>query len=207
MNNETMKSRFIVIDGPDGAGKSTQIKKLKESLDASEIPAIIAIDPGGTDIGGILRNILLHDRQISIGKRCETLLFMASRAQLIEEVIAPALDEGKTIICDRFVSATLAYQGALGVNCKEMINLAEFAIDNIWPDTTIILDISPESGMRRIVDSPDRLESRTLEYHRNVRQQYLELADIYPTPIHYVDANSSIEEIHNNILEITGFKF
>jgi len=198
--------RFIVIDGPDGAGKSTQVGMLMDIFKAAGIPAITTVDPGGTSIGERLRDILLGNVAPEICPLCETLLFTASRAQLVDEIVSPALASGKIVICDRFISATIAYQGALGMETDRIIELADFSTCGTWPDMTIVLDIPPEKGMERKGETPDRMESRTVEYHREVRRIYLELEKIYPAPVRIVNAEGTRDEVHESILEILGLQ-
>ncbi len=142
--------KFIVIDGPDGAGKTTQLKKLREYLGQLGLGVQVAMDPGTTPIGQKIRAMLLDRDNGEIGPMCETLLFMASRAQLVDELLRPAIAAGQVVVCDRFVSATVAYQGASGIDKDMIIKLADIAIGGLWPDLTIILDISTDLGFERL---------------------------------------------------------
>jgi dTMP kinase len=160
-----------------------------------------AVDPGGTPTGQKIRDILLHTKELDILPVCETFLFMASRAQLMQEVVNPALTQKIVVLCDRFISATIAYQGALGVDPNYIIDLGGKAVQNRWPDLTIILDIPAETGLQRVGPSRDRLESRSDEYHRKVREGFLKLGEIYPAPIAHVDAIGTIEEVTARIMD------
>lgn len=149
---ERLRGKFIVFDGPDGGGKSTQIERVVRLLDGHGVPVARAKDPGGTPIGDRIRHVLLDFDLSEMDVRCETLLFMASRAQLVGRVIEPALRRGEAVICDRFVSATCAYQGAAGYDMGQIIELARFAIGRTWPDVTIVVDVPPELGFRTTSD-------------------------------------------------------
>lgn len=216
---DILAGKFIVIDGPDGAGKSTQLGLLAETLTAAGGNVESLIDPGSTAIGQKIRSLLLDRHNGEITGICETLLFMACRAQLVWERVQPALQEGKTVLCDRFVSATMAYQGALGVDLEEIRELANVAIKGIWPDLTIILDIPPDKGMKRIgivQESPrsesrnnkkrqlplfgDRLEIRTSQYHRRVREAFRTIHEVYPAKVAYVSGDGAIQEVSEEIV-------
>lgn len=145
-----LAGRFIVVDGPDGAGKSTQIGRVREYLETLGCKVEVVIDPGTTSIGQKIRYLLLDRDNGEIGPMCETLLFMASRAQLVCECIRPALEQGNVVLCDRFVSATVAYQGASGVDADTIIRLAKIALDQTWPDVTLILDLPVKEGFDRL---------------------------------------------------------
>jgi len=207
---------FIVFDGPDGAGKSTQIRLAADRLAESGADVARCRDPGGTAIGDRIREILLgHDLE-RMDVRCETLLFLASRAQLISEVIRPAQADGKTVLCDRFTSATCAYQGAAGLNPQKVIELAAAALEPVlWPDLTIIFDVDPVLGLSRAAGrsgsqkhsasnspapgqsqvSSDAMESRSIEFHQRVRQLFLELPLYYPTPVVVVDGGCDVKSV------------
>jgi len=225
----TLKSKlagkFIVFDGPDGSGKSTQIRLVAERLRAEGLEVTTARDPGGTEIGDRLRQMLLGPELAKMDVRCETLLFMASRAQLAGEVIEPALKAGHVVLCDRFISATCAYQGARGYDIGRIIELGRYAVGDTWPQLTLILDVPSEEGFRRTGHrqqqaglnsknhdaapglsltgmATDAMEARPLEYHRKVRDLFLALGPEYPGRIVVIDATPSPEQVHQSILEI-----
>lgn len=213
--------KYIVIDGPDGAGKSTQIERLKQWIVALGGAWTYAKDPGGTPIGDRIRHVLLGFDLSEMAPRCEALLFMASRAQLVVEVIRPALAEGKTVVGDRFISATCAYQVAAGFPRDEVIALGRLAVGDTWPDLTIVLDLPPEIGFARTGRKPhhvgkkaevgqfsmfdgattDAMERRPLDYHRAVREIFRGLPGFYPKPVVVIDAEQSPDAIFAGIQE------
>jgi len=213
-----LAGKFLVLDGPDGSGKSTQLARLKDHLTALGARVETVRDPGGSDVGDAIRKILLDRSTGRMGAMCETLLFMASRAQLIEERIRPALNAGKVVLCDRFVSATLAYQGAAGVDANVVLSLAESAVQGIWPDLTIILDVPVQVGMQRAgsrgdwsrsseksaKDQPslfgDRLEARSESYHEAVRRNFRALPKEYPHPAVCIKGDRDVEAVFEDIL-------
>lgn len=200
MNINSFKGRFIVIDGPDGAGKSTQAKMLLESLCEKGVETELVRDPGGTAIGEKIRTILLDNDNIAMSVRCETLLYMASRAQLYHEKIAPALAAGKCVLSDRWVSSTYAYQAIAGCDGPALVlTLAQAALERPWPDKTILLDLPSELGLQRVGSTRDRMENKSLEFHRAVRLAYLELAKNRPD-FTIIDASGSVADVHNEIL-------
>ncbi len=170
---ENLRSKFIVFDGPDGSGKSTQRERFGERLESLGADVVHCKDPGGTDFGNMIRSILLDHDLTKMNVRCETLLFMASRAQLVGEVVKPALDAGKTVLCDRFISSTCAYQVAAGhlaeddkergkgtnnakdvLQIMEILELGHFAVKETWPDLTLVLDVPIELGFERTGRQP-----------------------------------------------------
>lgn len=228
-NLDQLRGRFLAFDGPDGAGKSTQRDLLAKQLEAHGIPHICCRDPGGTAIGERIRSVLLDYDLRGMDARCEALLFMASRAQLVAEVIAPALSEGKTVLCDRFVSSTCAYQGAAGFDPHRTIDLARLAIGDRWPDLTLIFDIDVAEGFERIGrkahhagknrarsepapslfggSGPDAMEARSIEYHRRVRQLFLDLPAFFPSPVAIVDARGGPQTVHQRVMEYLSRAF
>lgn len=204
---EQLGGKFIVFDGPDGAGKSTQLQLLKKNLESEGLGVEIAIDPGGTNTGQEIRKILLHSKDLDICPTCETFLFMASRAQLAYEVIRPAIQDGKVVLGDRFISATLAYQGALEIDPKFIIELGNKAVGQTWPDLTIILDIDARQGLGRVGHSPDRMESRAGKYHELVRRKFCKLHEIYPHPVAYLNAAGSREEVFDRLMKLLEAEF
>lgn len=201
-----LTGKFIVFDGPDGCGKSTQMKILADGLKKEGLPLVTLRDPGGTVAGDAIREILLHGRHGILDIRSELMLFMASRAQLMKEKIKPAASAGKTIFCDRYISASCAYQGAGGLAPKEILKIGSFAVEGNWPDLTIILDVSPETGFERISkhrgEDFDAMENRGLDFHAKVREIFLKLPEIYPGKVVIVNAEGTVEEVHNRILEL-----
>jgi dTMP kinase len=203
--SEKIAGKFIVLDGPDGCGKSTQIKLLAEELARRKIPYITVRDPGDTRIGDSIRKILLGPEHEHREMRCELLLFMASRAQLVAEKIKPALAAGKTDLCDRYVSASLAYQGAGGLPLDHILDIARFATQETWPHLTIVLDLGVEVGLERIRvernTAQDTMERRGLEYHRKVRDLFVQLPTLYPAPVILLPAGEPIEKVQARLLE------
>lgn len=197
-----LPGKFIVFDGPDGSGKGTQIRLLTERLARESIPFETAIDPGGTRIGDQIRSILLDHDLSDMDVRCEALLFMASRAQLIGEVIDPALRADKVVICDRFISATCAYQGAAGADVEKIIELGKFAVGDTWPDLTLIVDVPADEGFKRIARKHDAMESRPMAFHRKVHDIFVHLPDSYPGRVELIDGTGSPEDVHERIVEV-----
>jgi len=205
---EKLAGRFIVIDGPDGAGKSTQVRMLADSLGRQGLQPICVRDPGGTRIGEKIRQILLDAENGEMGVPCELMLYMASRAQLVSEVIAPALRGGRCVLGDRYVSSTVAYQCAGGLEVRHVQAVAEVAVAGVWPDLTIILDLPPEEGLARIKATPDRMESKDLDFHRQVRKFFSLQARENPQKMTIIDGTDSIAEVQEKILEaLAGWRF
>lgn len=219
-----LKGKFVVFDGPDGCGKSTQSRLLVERLQEAGARVVICRDPGGTEIGDRIRSVLLDHDLSAMDVNCEVLLFMASRAQLVFEVIRPALAQGQTVVCDRFVSSTCAYQGAAGYDPRQAIELAHLAIGDCWPDVTMILDVDVDQGFARIgrkpqyagkhgkrssgqlnlsedIRRPDAMEARSIDFHRRVRRLFLEVHRYYPRPVVTVDGRGDVEAVHTRVME------
>lgn len=208
-----LPGKFIVLDGPDGGGKTTVRGIIAEHLRENGLCVTECKDPGGTVIGNRIRSVLLDFDLTQMDVRCETLLFMASRAQLLREAIRPALTEGQVVICDRFVSATCAYQLAAGFDFDATIQLAEFAVDTCWPDLTLILDVGVEMGLarcRRRAEAAsiapqrpsglDSMERRPKNFHEAVRANFLELPQKYPSPVEILDASGPVEDVVRQVL-------
>jgi dTMP kinase len=197
---ETLRGRFIVLDGPDGAGKSTQLDRLAQAIGAENVPVETVVDPGGTAIGQRIRQLLLSNETGDLSPACETMLFMASRAQLVFEKVIPALQQNKIVLGDRFISSTLAYQGALGMDLQQILDLGHHAVGDVWPDVTVILDIDAQAGLTR-AGNGDRLENRPTAYHQAVRRHFQQLGDTipYPRPVLHMSADGSIDEVHDRV--------
>ena len=196
-----MKGKFITIEGPDGAGKTTQVRKISDYLKSKGFNVLVTREPGGTALGEKLREVLLTSEGESPVPEAEALIYAASRAQLVKKVIEPALDDGFIILCDRFVDSSLAYQGwARGLGIEKLADINGWFLKGVWPDLTIVLDIDPAQSLKRISGKKDRLESEALEFHRKVREGFLKLSEIYADRIKVVDASQSPHEIFKTIL-------
>lgn len=206
MSNENLKSKlqskFIVLDGPDGCGKSTQAKLLAEWLQKQNVPTVGFRDPGDTAIGEKIRRILLSPEHHTMDTRTELLLYMASRAQLWAEKIAPALEENKCVVLDRWLSSTCAYQGyAGGFGMDKVIKIATDCLERVWPDLTIILDVDLQTASQRLNRQLDRMEQKGDGYHQRVRDGFLRLAKQQENFL-VIDAAGNIETVHKRVLEI-----
>jgi dTMP kinase len=188
---------FLALDGPDGAGKSTQLRLLAAWLRGLGKTVTIATDPGGTTLGQSLRDLLLgHRGHMSL--RCEALLFMASRAQLVDEVIRPGLTAGHIVLCDRFLLANVVYQGhAGGLDPDELWRIGRFSTGGLEPDLTVVLDLPLAASLIRRKAEADRLESRGVEFHEKVRTGFLAEAKQHPERIRVIDAAQSVEQVQD----------
>ncbi len=192
---------FISIDGIDGCGKSTQVQLLARWFEQRGQHALTVRDPGGTTLGESLREILLQRVEIPLGSTAEMLLFMASRAQLVEEVIEPAIAKGSHVISDRYLLSTVAYQACAGGLDPETIwRVGEIATRGTSPDRTFLLDLDPDRAFARIQSKLDRLESRGLDYMRKVREGFLEQGKRLGARLVVVDANQTPQAIHQQII-------
>jgi dTMP kinase len=190
---------FISLDGVDGAGKSTQCRLLADWLRGRGKSVVVCHDPGGTDLGQELRNLLLHYRG-KMALPTEALLFMASRAQLVAEVIRPALAAGQVVIVDRFLLANVVYQGhAGGLDPTELWSVGRFCTGGMEPDLTLVLDLPLDVSFARRKVSADRMESRSAEYFAKVRAGFLAEAERRPERIRVVDATASVEEVQERL--------
>jgi dTMP kinase len=181
---------FITFEGGEGCGKSTQSRLLLKKLEQQNVPVVLTHEPGGTALGNELRRTLKRKRDSSISSQAELFLLAASRAQLVADVIRPALEEGKVVLCDRFTHSTMVYQGygrGLDFTAINMVN--NMATGNLNPDLIIFLDISPEQGLARKRSLKDRFEQEDLSFHRRVRKGYLKLAAAEPDRWLVIDAS------------------
>jgi dTMP kinase len=199
---QNLRGKFIVLDGNEGCGKSTQSQLLREALVASGLDVVAVRDPGSTRIGEQIRAVLLNPDHTEMAMRCEMLLYMAARAEMMAEIILPALAAGKTVVCDRFVSSTLAYQlGGDGLSADEIRRVADVAISGRWPDLTILLDMPSDASLARVKRAKDRIEQRPASYHEQVRRNYL--AQAAADPLHYrlIAADQTRESVHQEIMK------
>ena len=196
-----MNGLFITIEGPDGAGKTSVVNELFPRIQLIAKRGIVKTrEPGGVKIAEKIRKIILDPRNEEMDDRTEALLYAAARRQHLVEVIMPALNAGKIVLCDRFVDSSLAYQGAgRRIGIPEIAKINEFATEGLKPDFTLYLDVDSDTGLKRIENSrhgeADRLEIESLEFHQRVRHAYLKLAEEDPIRIHKVDARMSLQEV------------
>lgn len=201
-----MAGIFITFEGPDRSGKTTQVKLLERYLRQKGYDVVVTREPGGTPVGEEIRKILLNPNHKDMDAVTEMYLYAASRAQHVKQVIKPALDKGKLVLCDRFVDSSIAYQGfgrGLGMDMVEAAN--RYALGGIVPDLTLFLNVRPEDALARGGTKPekmDRLESETLEFHRRVYEGFLILQKKYAERIKMVDASKSIDEVFTQIVEL-----
>ncbi len=193
-------SLFISIEGPEGSGKSSAIKIVYERLIKDGYSIVQTREPGGTSISEQIRNIILDKDNTEMDSRCEALLYAASRRQHLVQKIWPALKKGYLVFCDRYLDSSLAYQGiARDIGLEEVLNINLFATENTFPDLTLLFDIEPEIGLKRIASNADRevnrLDLEKLEFHKKVRSGYLLLAKKYPERIKIIDASQSLEVV------------
>ena len=204
-----LSGKFIVLDGPDGCGKTTQTELLVNWLKEKGVAVEAFREPGGTAIGEKIRQILLNPDHIAMSTSAEVLLYMAARVQLWQEKIAPALQQRKCVILDRWLSSTCAYQGhAGGFGIQRIIKIATDCLGKPWPDLTIILDVDLETASARLNRDLDRMERKGDGYHQKVREGFLELAKDREG-FAVVDATNDIETVHKKVLKVlaqAGFK-
>ena len=194
------KGLFLTIEGPEGSGKSTQIGFITEFLQSRGYETVLTREPGGTQIGEKIRDIILDKENREMDSMTETMLYAASRAQHVAQIIKPALEAGKAVICDRFVDSSIAYQGYGRKLGDSVTYINEYAIMGCVPDITFLMKIPPDRSMDRITSgSRDRLELEKMEFHRRVYEGYMELEKLYPARITGIDAGRSIEEIKEEI--------
>lgn len=200
-----MKGKFIVFEGIDGSGKTTQLQLLGKYLSGRGYPVQLTREPGGTRVGEQIRELLLNPQYGELVPVAEALLYAAARAQHVAQVILPALEEGKIVLCDRFIDSSLAYQGfgrGVDVSLLEQVNGA--AAGGLVPDLVLILDFCRESGMDRLSRPGreiDRIEGEACEFHRRVRSGYLALAARNPLLYRVIDACRPVEQVHRDIVE------
>ncbi|MDP6541286.1 MAG: dTMP kinase [Phycisphaerales bacterium] len=195
-----LAGRFIVFDGPDGSGKSTQITRFVNWARGHGLAVREVREPGGTSIGEQVRSILLDPTNAEMTLGCEMLLYMASRSQLVEREIKPAIERGELVVADRFVSATLAYQGTAGGLCVDWIQtVAEVAVAGCWPDLTIILDVNDSIAAGRLNPLLDRMELKGREFHQKVREGFLDQAIRWPERYAVIDASDNAEIVEKEV--------
>lgn len=202
---------FITFEGPDGSGKSTQIRRLKEYLEQQGCQVLVTNEPGDTAIGAQIRDLLLNPIYKGITPETEALLYAADRAQHVRQVVKPALAEGKVVICDRYIDSTIAYQYfGRQLSGEFMGTITKYAIDGLMPEATVILELSPEAAEKRYTqraqakqadyDVPDRLEQERAEFKERVNQGFKYMAENYSDRIITIDASGTIDQVWDAIL-------
>jgi dTMP kinase len=194
-----MKGIFITFEGIDGSGKTTQVELLNSFLKQSGFDVVLTREPGGTDIGDKIRRILLDSKNTQMSYRAETLLFLASRAELISKVIQPSLNQGKIIICDRFFDSTIAYQGvARQLGAKKILDMSLWATENIIPDLTFLLSIDVrecENRIKKGKKKKDRIEKEEIDFKSKIQKGYMKLAGKYKERFVIVDGCLDIKNV------------
>jgi dTMP kinase len=195
------KGKFITVEGPEGAGKTTIIDMLASNLAEEGYQVLQTREPGGIEIAEQIRSVILDKKNTKMDPRTEALLYAAARRQHLAEKVKPALDEGYIILCDRFIDSSLAYQGhARGLGIEEVYSINSFAIEGMMPELTLYFDIAPEAGLERINQHKgrevNRLDLEKLDFHHKVREGYLKLMELYPERIFKIDASRPLEEVY-----------
>jgi dTMP kinase len=205
MKSVNERSRLIVIEGGDGTGKTTQTEKLCVALAAGGREILHVREPGSTELGEKVRAMLLDlpaAGEAEVSPYAETFLYMAARAQLFSEVLEPARDAGRLVLLERFYYSTYAYQGAgLGMDRELILRMGETAVGHVRPDVVLLFDMDPADSFRRLGAGRDRVESRDIDYHRRVRDGFLELAELNGDIFRVIDAAGTPEEVHERVLE------
>jgi len=206
------RGRFITFEGIEGSGKTTQIKLLAEALRGDGFDVVLTREPGGTTIGERIRSVLLDSAHRSMAPIAELLLYAAARNQHVEEIILPAIEAGKTVLCDRYADATTAYQGAArSLERQTLKDVHRIATEGLWPDLTVLLDLPATDGLARALDrnrrspetaSEDRFEREALEFHERVRQGYLAIAREEPGRFAVVDASGDVGTLQGEVKKI-----
>ena len=190
------EGKFIVLEGPEGSGKSTQVESLRARLEAEGHRVRVVREPGGTDIGEQIRKVLLDADNTRMTVGTELMLYMACRAQLVHEVIRPVLDEGVVVLADRFLMSTIVYQGiAGGMGADEVRKLYRATCGEVTPDLTVVLNVPAEEGLSRVQQSFDRVENKPVDFHRRVCAGYLAVAEEEPDRYAVIDASRSADEV------------
>ena len=202
-----LAGKFVVFEGPDGSGKTTQYRRFAELARAHGVGVCEVREPGGTAISERVRDVLLDVNHEEMSVRCETLLYMASRAQLVAERIVPALQNNELVLADRFVSSTLAYQGAAGgMSEEEIMHVAKVACGDVWPDLVVIFDVDEQTAAQRMGLLLDRMEAKGAAFHRRVRDGYQHQAMVEPERHLMIDATASEDAVESVFLrELEGW--
>ena len=205
---QKLAAKFIVFDGPDGSGKTTQFSRFAQACRDAGLEVCEVREPGGTAIGEQIRSILLDPKNEVMSLRCEMMLYMASRAQLVEERIRPALARNAVVLADRFISSTLAYQGtAGGMSQEEILAVGRVAIGSLWPDLTVIFDVDERAASSRLNPLLDRMELRGSAFHKRVRNGYLAQANAQPDKYCVIDASPDPDAVFAALMKALASRF
>lgn len=201
------QSLFITFEGPEGAGKTTIIKRVEEEFNRRNIPFICTREPGGIEIAEQIRSVILNPENTKMDGRTEALLYAAARRQHLAEKVIPALEEGKVVLCDRFIDSSLAYQGfARELGIEEVYSINKFATEGHMPDLTIYFDLSPEVGLSRIDDNTNREKNRLdlekIDFHKKVQEGYRRVNEMFPDRIVKVDAEQPVDRVYQDVISI-----
>lgn len=204
------RGKFITFEGGEGCGKSTQVKRLKEALEKTGVEVLLTREPGGTWLSEEIRHLIKDQTTDAPCDRSELLLFLAARAQLVKNVIRPALEAGKWVVSDRFSDSTIAYQGyGRGLPLDILKDMNNFACEGLKPDLTLLLDVTPETSRARMHQreeatntTSDRIELAGDEFHRRLRRGFAELAKVCPERIVTIDANGTVDEVWENVWKL-----
>lgn len=195
---------FITFEGADGCGKTTQIKLIDEYLRSKGYKTFLTREPGSKGLGEKIREILLN-YEGEVSSRCESFLFLADRAQHVDCIIKPALQEGTIVLCDRHTDSTVAYQGyGRGLDIEEIKKLNALATGGLKPDLTIVFDVDIETSQARVGKNKDRMESAGIEFFKKVREGFLEIAKEEPQRVKVINSSDTIENIHKKVVELIG---
>ena len=195
---------FFVFEGVDGSGKTTQLNRFVQWLSDQNHDVVACKDPGSTELGEQLRALLLGEHSTPIAMRTEMMMFTTARTQLVQEIVKPALAEGKTVVLDRFILSTVVYQGHAGrLDPNEILAINAIATEGLMPDLTFVLDLDINTSMKRLGDSLDRMESRGHEYFEQVRAGFIKESERWPHAVEVIDASGTPDEIQANIRETT----
>lgn len=193
---------FITFEGADGCGKTTQLNLLKEYFEKVGKDVVLTREPGAKGLGEHVRKILLNYDGV-VSDRCESFLFLADRAQNVDVIVNPAINEGKIVLCDRHTDSTVAYQGyGRGLDINEINMLNNLATGGMKPDLTLVFDVDIETSMQRVGNEKDRMEQSGNEFFNRVRYGYLKIAEQEPNRVKVIDSTQSIEDVHNDVIAI-----
>lgn len=198
---------FVVLEGGEGAGKSTQLELVASTLRGAGWEVTVTREPGGTEIGRRIREVLLDPSSRALDPRAEALLYAADRAQHVAEVIRPALEAGRAVLSDRYLDSSLAYQGvARGLGVDTILEISQWATGDLLPDVSVFLDLQPDEALTRLAGDLDRMEGQGEGFHAAVRSAYLQLAEDFPERFSVVDASGTPSQVHERVVEVLQTK-